>query len=439
MGWNYWASSHGTPGAVPPALRNIYNQCDHSSNGYTALHFLSWHRAFLYFFESVLKQAASDAGSNVEFELPYWDWYTQPVIPRMFTRTTDPSGRANSLWHARARTDLSEDTLDQSAFGYSNMLPNAATRRARTFSYVFEFDPHGAVHGLIGGDMGFVPTSARDPIFWLHHANVDRLWTAWMKTGSPVLPDANSQWAQKRWKFDVQGNWTAQAGPLLDSVASLQYRYDDETAPAVAFAAAAPRAAPQPKKVIEAPAMSVDFRQLQGIAPGASAAELSLSATKEPVKLGNAALAVDLKLAPQSAAQIQGLVANQPADLKSAYLVLEDVELGSAGKEGGFSFRIAASLPDQSGGVRRAIIGTLNTFSLSLAAQGKEHKEHVLGKQTLKFPLADVLKDLDLKSADELRNGLRITFVPAHSGEETEEPDYVTVGAVKIVGSGSAG
>ena len=95
MGWNYWASSHGTPDPVPAALRNIYRQCDHSGDGYTALHFLSWHRAFLYFFESVLKRAARDVGSTTEFELPYWDWYTQPVYRGL---CYDRSGKNPRLW-----------------------------------------------------------------------------------------------------------------------------------------------------------------------------------------------------------------------------------------------------------------------------------------------------------------------------------------------------
>lgn len=440
-GWNYWASSHGTPDSVPAALRNIYRQCDHSGDGYTALHFLSWHRAFLFFFESVLKQAARDAGSAAEFDLPYWDWYTQPVIPATFTRRTDPSGRPNSLWHGRTKTDLSADTLDRSAFTHTNMLPGPGTRRARTFSYVLEQDPHGAVHGLIGGDMGFVPTSARDPIFWLHHANVDRLWTAWMRSGSRVLPAANSQWAKKSWKFDAQGHWTEEAGPLLDSEASLHYRYDDETPPAATLAAASAlvaTATSRPRKVIEAPAAIVDFGQLQGIAPAAAPAEVTLSGTRESMKLGNATLAVDLRLAPPSAAQLNSLAAGQPADLKSANLVLEDVELGGAGRQGGFSFKIVASLPDASGAVHRATIGMLNTFSLSLSAHEPESQHGSVGKQTLKFPLADILNELGVTNPDVLAHGLRVTFEPAHSGEEAEQPDYVTIGAVKIEGSGSA-
>ena len=58
--------------------------------------------------------------------------------------------------------------------------------------------------------MGAVPTSARDPIFWLHHANVDRLWSAWMKGANRILPAPGSTWGPTTWSFDVAGNWTQQ-------------------------------------------------------------------------------------------------------------------------------------------------------------------------------------------------------------------------------------
>ena len=54
LGWSYWAAIHWTSEAVPGELQGIYRQCDHSSPNYTALHFMSWHRAFLFFFETVL-------------------------------------------------------------------------------------------------------------------------------------------------------------------------------------------------------------------------------------------------------------------------------------------------------------------------------------------------------------------------------------------------
>src|SRR5262249_6267730 len=50
--------------------------------------------------------------------------------------------------------------------------------------------PHNAVHVDVGGEWtkggktlaGWMidpDTAALDPIFWLHHANIDRLWTVW--------------------------------------------------------------------------------------------------------------------------------------------------------------------------------------------------------------------------------------------------------------------
>jgi hypothetical protein len=42
------------------------------------------------------------------------------------------------------------------------------------------------VHGLVGGGFGWMSDAnmaARDPIFWLHHANSDRLWKRWLDQG----------------------------------------------------------------------------------------------------------------------------------------------------------------------------------------------------------------------------------------------------------------
>ncbi|MEO1316587.1 MAG: tyrosinase family protein [Pseudomonadota bacterium] len=51
-----------------------------------------------------------------------------------------------------------------------------------------ESDPHNLVHVMIGGGVAVDPPgwmfdpnfAALDPIFWVHHCNVDRLWAAWM-------------------------------------------------------------------------------------------------------------------------------------------------------------------------------------------------------------------------------------------------------------------
>jgi tyrosinase len=44
--------------------------------------------------------------------------------------------------------------------------------------------PHNDIHVWIGGFMGHPRSAAYDPIFWLHHCNIDRLWEVW-RAASP--------------------------------------------------------------------------------------------------------------------------------------------------------------------------------------------------------------------------------------------------------------
>jgi hypothetical protein len=39
--------------------------------------------------------------------------------------------------------------------------------------------------GFIGGPMAFPPVAVNDPTFWLHHCNIDRLWSAWQQRNPP--------------------------------------------------------------------------------------------------------------------------------------------------------------------------------------------------------------------------------------------------------------
>ena len=49
---------------------------------------------------------------------------------------------------------------------------------------------HNAVHVWVGGDM-LLSTSPNDPVFFLHHCNVDRVWAAWQRRypSAPYVPD----------------------------------------------------------------------------------------------------------------------------------------------------------------------------------------------------------------------------------------------------------
>ena len=53
---------------------------------------------------------------------------------------------------------------------------------------------NNAVHILLGGHMRIVPSASNDPIFFLHHANIDRLFESWIrKFGNINLPTYSMQ------------------------------------------------------------------------------------------------------------------------------------------------------------------------------------------------------------------------------------------------------
>jgi tyrosinase len=73
--------------------------------------------------------------------------------------------------------------------------------------------------------MSLFETAAQDPIFWLHHSNIDRLWETWRNQPGHALPTDNA-WLRQH--FEI-GSGTAlvslKVGDVLDSTAApLRYR-----------------------------------------------------------------------------------------------------------------------------------------------------------------------------------------------------------------------
>src|SRR5205823_2232246 len=75
------------------------------------------------------------------------------------------------------------------------------------FNMQLDFGLHGTVHVQVGDtqNMGSIPWSAGDPIFWLHHCNIDRLWASWNKAGrtNPML-SGQFTFAKKKTKILAQ-------------------------------------------------------------------------------------------------------------------------------------------------------------------------------------------------------------------------------------------
>jgi len=208
-------------------------------------YFLPWHRAYLVALENIVR----DLADKPDFALPYWDWTAERQLPPVFAAGNP---RNNPLNHPRPEFEVDETLPDDmvgpqvisrilaspdfEAFGSArprgqNSAAPAWQRRAGARTEL-EFNPHDGVHGSLGGDMGQVGPASRDPIFYLHHANVDRLWAVWNARGNANSPEPFWRNFAFNWNLiNADGSpWNVTVNGL-QSPAALGYRYDDEEGP----------------------------------------------------------------------------------------------------------------------------------------------------------------------------------------------------------------
>ncbi|GJM32106.1 MAG: hypothetical protein DHS20C18_11070 [Saprospiraceae bacterium] len=191
--------------------------------------FLPWHRAYLHAFERAIRHFSGDP----DFALPYWNWISHDrKVPAHFLDESPD----NPLFHARRNSGLRDRQIDvrwvseriiNEILGFTNFgeftSPNFGGRG-------LESKPHNNIHGFIGRDMNDPVTAGRDPIFYCHHANVDRIWALWNEKGNPNPNTSN--WLNVSFNkhfSDEQGH--AITGTTTSDMVStypLGYRYDDQ-------------------------------------------------------------------------------------------------------------------------------------------------------------------------------------------------------------------
>ncbi|MDR7275546.1 FG-GAP-like repeat-containing protein [Catenuloplanes atrovinosus] len=242
--WEYQAAIHARAEQTPPG--SLWNECQHGS-----WYFLPWHRAYLYYFEEIVRAEVIAQGGPADWALPYWN-YSVPgraALPPAFRETTMPDGSPNPLFIADRNPAMNDGAS----------LPSTATSAARAMAFTtftpppapgfgggrttpqqfwdlhgeLEFTPHNDVHVLIGGWMSDAAMAALDPIFWLHHANIDRLWSSWLALGGGRADPADEEWRDTAWGlFDAAGNRVSLAnGQLVDTAGQLGYVYQEGVAP----------------------------------------------------------------------------------------------------------------------------------------------------------------------------------------------------------------
>ena len=182
--WFYQAAIHGT---LDPRNLASWNTC-HTDPTF----FWAWHRMYLYFFERIVRKYSG----MYDWAVPFWDW-TNPAelpLPAPFRDS------ASLLFDATRKPVINGGAPLSTSLGTS--IANAMTLLDYFNTQSSVNGPHGSVHGAIGGNMGSVISAAQDPIFYVHHSEVDRQWNLWLaQGGGRSSPVGNNTWRNTTYTF----------------------------------------------------------------------------------------------------------------------------------------------------------------------------------------------------------------------------------------------
>ncbi len=250
-GWQFQAAIHGRADADGNADTSdpMWCNCQHGS-----WFFLPWHRMYLAAFEQIIAFHLDDDS----WALPYWysidpDNPRKAALPPAFLdRTLDDNNLQTEERSQIAKSgqpfygDIDPErvgaTLLQTLRAFRYSTPSGAATFGGGVRADLSFDggergllentPHGAVHTMVGNDfdefgrlldpgwMGSFFTAALDPIFWCHHANIDRLWEVWLQADpGHVNPTGDPAFLDTRFTFPAPdgGEVTWSVGQVLDT------------------------------------------------------------------------------------------------------------------------------------------------------------------------------------------------------------------------------
>jgi hypothetical protein len=154
--------------------------------------FIPWHRELCNRFEALLREVDSD------LSLHYWDWTADPRNApdgggghvNLFTSAFmggigDPAGppfddfESTEPGHTRIWRQVG--AFGANPDGTPSIPSDAAVKTAANFADLDSnvSGPHGSAHFYIGGTLSDAHYSFHDPVVFLLHSNLDRLWAEW--------------------------------------------------------------------------------------------------------------------------------------------------------------------------------------------------------------------------------------------------------------------
>jgi hypothetical protein len=386
----------------PDAIANtVWATCQHSPQG-QQLNFFGWHRMYLYYFERVLRWAANDPALT----LPYWD-YTDPAQTALPDAFQDPN---SPLYEWRRSEALNEGlaTLNPQITDIDG--PLTTDTDFLQYEGDIEGGVHGNVHCSVGQTcpipvMGLVGVAANDPIFYNHHANIDRMWSCWQYSHPDEKP---GDWQNQEFSL-VDENGALVTRPVKDFLDTkvLGYMYDNDS------------------NCTRTPKVAV----AQAGGPGQAASAQST----QPVRLNPTTTSVSVTIQEP---KLRQLAAGAPAQTT---LVLRDV---SSQSDPGALLGVFVARKDKPN--IREHVGTINWFGVFDPMEGMQHDGRVA--RTFRFDVSKALQTLGVSDARELTvtfdatSGLVASAKKAASTKSLAAPPAVqfragaelTVGAIEI-------
>lgn len=306
--WVYQAAMHGSnEGAAHPAWDN----CQHGS-----WYVLPWHRMYVYRMEEILRAAIVAGGGPEDWALPYWNYGLggeYATVPPAF-RSPEFEDEENALYTTERAAGINTGLeLPPGAITAAAALARPIYIGAAEFGGgavgpekmagekgVLERRPHDSVHSNVGGWMSRLNTAALDPVFWIHHANIDRLWHVWREDGEHTDP-AEAEWLEQEFPFfDAAGEEVMTKCEDVTDTEALGYEYGPE--------------APPPISPIETgTAVATIFPGGEGV----TSPEL-IGATTEPITLVGEAVDVEIPIDAEAAGEL--------ASGQRVYLNVENIE-----------------------------------------------------------------------------------------------------------------
>jgi N-acetylneuraminic acid mutarotase len=206
-----------------------YNPSDPEQ--YQQWYFLPWHRLMLAQFEGVIREVLHDE----DFTLPYWNPITgnpdDLIVPAVFR---DPGSTLYNgtrwFWvNGGERIDkLYKDWINLDALNEKFYIDSPTGNLG--FNPRLDQNPHFFTHFALGGDMAEFSTVGGDPIFYLHHANIDRLWESWNRLGNKNPTDP--KYLNRKFSYgDRSGKRVDLPVSTTDRTAQLGYEYDSYEKP----------------------------------------------------------------------------------------------------------------------------------------------------------------------------------------------------------------